>query len=91
MFSRLSGVFDSEFHLFPHQELTLEEAVEGWKKLSDTVKSLVAAAKRVNMENKALKAELSKRTAELAECMARLQESEAALQSSLESLFPPSS
>ena len=88
MFSRLTEVFDNVSHLFPRRELTLEEAIEGWKKLSDTVKELVAVAKKVSMENKDLKEALRTRTAELAECEARLKESEAALQLSLESMFP---
>ncbi len=81
MFSFLTAVFDSEIRPFPCRELTLDEAISGWKGLSYIVDKLVVAGKRVSMENKILKEEnrvlkeenkvlkeaLRKRTAELAE------------------------
>ena len=81
MFSFLTAVFDSEIRPFPCRELTLDEAISGWKGLSYIVDKLVVAGKRVSMENKileeknkvleeenkVLKEALRKRTAELAE------------------------
>ena len=54
MFSFLTAVFDSEIRPFPCRELTLDEAISGWKGLSYIVDKLVVAGKRVSMENKIL-------------------------------------
>ncbi len=84
MFSCLAEGF--EFSPAPCRALTLDEAIGGWKRLSDTVEKLVPAGKRVSMENKVLKEENKDLKEALRKLTAELAESESALRLSLESI-----
>ncbi len=67
-------------------QLTREQAIEGFKALSDTVVKLLPTAKAVSAKNKKLEAELAQCKAELAQCKAELAECKTRLRDSEEVL-----